>query len=239
MADDDVLPLEDDDDELGNRNARFCDRHFKKIVCITILVTLTVLILTITIVLPLSAFATSRLHTTYVRWGSSSCPDTYGTSKILSGLMAGHHTGNVTHYLGGTNFLCAPATNVQYSERPTAEMQDGNILVGTEYQNTIKPEVNHHNVPCAVCLVSGRTTTVMYPAMTSCPQGKEEYHGYLMGQYHDYTTYVCVDEHLEVYGDMKQPEDIAHLVHVEASCAGLTCPPYYDRKELSCVVCSI
>ena len=201
------------------------------------------LVLSLAIVLPVAAFATSRLHTTYVVWGSSTCPNTFGTSQILSGLMAGHRTAQTSDQLqfhGGTDFLCAPINNVQYNPRQSiGGVQNGNILVGTEYHNAIQPEVNHHNVPCAVCLVTSRTTTVMHPGMTSCPEGKMEYQGYLMGQYQDYSTYVCVDERMEMYMGTRHSEAISHLVHVEASCEGLPCSPYVDTKELSCVVCSI
>ena len=55
----------------------------------------------------------------------------------------------------------------------------------------------------------------------------------------EYSTYECVDVVMEtVIGSVKR-DNIAILVHVEASCDGLPCHPYMEEKELECVVCSI
>ena len=185
-----------------------------------------------------------KLSAIYTRWGNSSCPETPGKSvaRVYKGLMAGQQ--NMSgEAKGGTNFQCLPLDGVEYALPSQPGTQGENVIYGTEYSNTVKPDSNNHNVPCAVCLVSGRATIAMIPATTTCPQSwTREYYGYLMAQTNDYSTYECVDKGMEILAGTVHKENIALLAHVEASCnpgSGIECSPYIEGKELNCVVCSI
>ncbi len=178
----------------------------------------------------------AQFHTVYTRWGNSTCPHTEGTSTLYKGLMAGHHT----EINGGTNFQCLPQENVEYALPFSPGIQGNNTIYGAEYRASINPDSDLHNIPCAVCLVNGRTVTRMIPARTSCPPSwRREYYGYLMAQDRDYSTYECVDVGMEIVPGTAGQEGVAVLVHVEASCNGLPCHPYIEDKELTCVICSI
>ena len=102
--------------------------------------------------------------------------------------------------------------------------------------------VNNHNVPCAVCYVATRSVSLMIPAKTQCPTlWTLEYIGYLMTERlnHHRTMYECVDKDPESVPGLNafsDPRAIFHLV--EPYCNGLSCPPYDDDKELTCVVCT-
>ena len=60
-----------------------------------------------------------------------------------------------------------------------------------------------------------------------------------MAQDGDFSTYECVDVSMEIVPGTAKQENVAVLVHVEASCEGLPCNPYIEGKELNCVMCSI
>ncbi len=126
----------------------------------------------------------AQFHTVYTRWGNSTCPPTEGTSTLYKGLMAGHHTkpsNQITDYNGGTNFQCLPQENVEYALPSSPGIQGNNTIYGAEYRTSINPNSNLHNIPCAVCLVNGRTVTKLIPARTTCPSNlRREFYGYLM-----------------------------------------------------------
>ena len=77
-------------------------------------------------------------------------------------------------------------------------------LHGAEYQ-TYSPSPldssSDHNVPCALCEVTGRTNKILIPSLYECPSGwRREYYGYLMSGPYDQkggTQYTCVDKSLE------------------------------------------
>ena len=131
-----------------------------------------------------------------------------------------------------------------------SHVQVTNFVYGVEYDPAngqpldVNPDVNAHNVPCAVCMAVSRCSLLMIPGKTSYPVSwTTEYDGYLMsgGQGNNLpTTYECVD---------KDPESVPGLsagwssgsglfTHVEASCNGMACPPYVAGRELTCVVCT-
>ncbi|KAI8506570.1 hypothetical protein Bbelb_159970 [Branchiostoma belcheri] len=98
-----------------------------------------------------------------------------------------HHTG------GGSDHQCLPLEDVEWNN-PVAGNQHGSYMYGAEYRHNsdeyfstdnMESITNPHNydVPCSVCLVSGRSTHVMIPARLSCPRGwSMEYSGYLMSE---------------------------------------------------------
>ena len=95
--------------------------------------------------------------------------------------------------------------------------------------------------PCAVCYVGGRSTVLVVPARTQCPDGwTTEYAGYLVSESGDHSyrsSYVCWDEAPEVaLGGTSQNH--ALIYPVEVLCGSLPCSAYPTGRELTCIVCS-
>jgi len=122
-------------------------------------------------------------------------------------------------------------------------------LFNTVGGNSVFSEVNSGGTPlldkpapCAVCYVAGRSTILMVPARTQCPDGwTTEYTGYLVSEanYLDRkrTNYICWDEAPEVEtGGLNQAQ--SHVYPVEVKCGTLPCLDYISGRELTCVVCS-
>ena len=75
-----------------------------------------------------------------------------------------------------------------------------------------------------------------------CPDGWTNlYYGWLMGGYYSYaasTSYICVDVNPDVVIGEGASQNGALLHHIQVDCDyGIPCPPYDERRELSCVVC--
>ena len=171
---------------------------------------------------------------TYKRWGKSTCRS--GATLVYAG-----RTGS-SYYTkgGGANYICMP-NDPQYTLTWRPGIQGLSHVYGTEYE-TPPPgySVNQHDALCAVCYVAIKHTTVMIPAHTSCPTGwTREYHGYLVSEnYFARTMFVCVDTAMESVPGSQADVRGGHFYFVEAHCSGLSCPPYYNERELGCVVCS-
>lgn len=150
----------------------------------------------------------------------------------------------------GANYLCL-------SDQPTwdhySESNNNGITVtGVEY------EFSHHfndmtaffgtnvynaDVPCSLCR-SKRSINVMIPGRKDCyPGWTKEYSGYLVGAYpgfEDASEYVCLDRRPDMIPHSGNNDNDNILYFVEARCGkALACPPYFDNRELACVVCSI
>lgn len=74
-----------------------------------------------------------------------------------------------------------------------------------------------------------------------------EYTGYLVTDAtiwddHYRSTFECVDDNPEGVPGKGKVEDAAMFFHVSAQCSGKGglnyCPPYQEKRELSCVVCT-
>ncbi|KAI8502711.1 hypothetical protein Bbelb_194130 [Branchiostoma belcheri] len=179
----------------------------------------------------------------YVRWGRKTCPDSLGTEMVYSGVAGG------TWYDqsgGGTNYQCLP-TNPQWGRYLDGVDGYKAYMYGAEYQlGTNVPfgstSLHDNDVPCAVCYVPTRGSKLMIPARNTCPAGwTEEYHGYLMSEYHIHSgskEFVCVDEQPEVMPGGQANQDGALFYPVEARCGSLPCPNYEEGRELTCVVCT-
>ena len=119
-------------------------------------------------------------------------------------------------------------------------------LSETEYQVPGFGSINNHNVPCAVCYTSQRSSKLMIPGRITCPQSwTEEYEGYLMTERdhpnHKHTmVYECVDKNGEYApGGQGGNGHTARFNLVGAVCnAGLPCPPYVANRPITCVVCT-
>ena len=168
--------------------------------------------------------------TLYTRWGKSTCPQVAGIEPIYSGIAGGSF---FDHRGGGANYLCMPK-DPEYS--PT-------LCVWSPLQGG-----HNHNVPCAVCRVSTRSTVLMIPAKATCPSSwTREYYGYLMTAWRGdsntivgRTMFECVDRDQEsLPGGGHANTDGALFYHVETACNyGLPCPRYNLTQELNCVVCT-
>ena len=185
--------------------------------------------------------------TTYIRWGRKDCETITGTSLIYRGYAAGgwyNENGN------GVGPICLPAPDFQpleYNDFVQPGLQSlGGMLYGAEYQTNYfqhLSERNNYNIPCALCEVNGRTSTLMLPGLKSCPNGwTEEYHGYLMSNRYNYysqTQYTCVDEHMKGLKGTKANNNGLLLYTIEIANHPSLCPPFdCSGKELSCAVCT-
>ncbi len=178
---------------------------------------------------------------TYIRWGKTTCPSVPGTALVYHGMAAGSWFLNSG---GGANYLCIPY-NPQYSNY-LAGVQGHSPLYGTEYKlhgGPLSLSAHDHNVPCAVCYVSTRVSSLMLPARMECPTTWNlEYTGYLMSAYrtdgHYRTMFECVDQSPDKVLGSALSTDGALFYHVEANCNGLPCGPYDPQKELTCAVCT-
>ena len=177
----------------------------------------------------------------YTCWGRTTCPTGQGTQLLYAGRAGGTH---YEHSGGAANHLCLPndPDHLQYQSGVQGYARIG----GVEYQyNTHSPffSRNDNNIPCAVCYVATRSVTVMIPAKTRCPtHWTLEYVGYLMTDYHDHggrSMYECIDKDPESIPGLNAGNNPRALLQlVEPYCNGLSCPPYDDEKELTCVVCT-
>ena len=184
-------------------------------------------------------------ETVYTRWGRTTCPGN-NSDAVYSGYAGGSshvHTG------AAASMLCLPKDpDWDVGKYSDTKNDQAGLLYDTEYQEEGRSDLpfgrSHyqHDVPCVVCNVRGRSSTIMVPGKTRCHAGWTfEYSGYLMSGRYSHaaaTDYYCVD---------RQPEDVPGsiankngylLYFVEARCGSLLCPPYADGREFSCVVCT-
>jgi len=155
---------------------------------------------------------------------------------------------------GGGNFLCLP-DNPQWKNYINGHQHTADIS-GIEYElfnsgrlrNNIFSESNNDGsplldkpAPCAVCYVGGRSTILMIPAKTQCPDGwTTQYAGYLGSEARangHRSSYVCWDEAPEVAAGATA-QNQALVYPVEVICGSLPCSIYLTGRELTCIVCS-
>ncbi len=159
---------------------------------------------------------------------------------MYDGIVAGSY---VDQTGGGANYLCMPH-NPQYGTFLPG-VQGISPIHGAEYQTNgggpLSSNNHDHNVPCAVCFVSTRVTSLMLPARIECPSSWIlEYTGYLMTNAYSQqrAMFECVDQNPDRIPGSAPNNDGALFYHVEATCNGLPCGPYDPQKELTCVVCT-
>ena len=177
---------------------------------------------------------------TYIRWGRTRCPNITGTNLVYNGRAAKSFFNQKG---GGSNYQCLP-NNPEYGGYASG-VQNSSPIYGVEYKRNgdspFPSSLHDGNVPCAVCHVSTRSAVLMIPAWRHCPSGwTVEYTGYLMTQHYTHTkaTYECVDMNAESIPGSSAQTDGGLFYHVEATCNGLSCPPYDVQKELTCAVCT-
>eukprot|EP00058_Branchiostoma_floridae_P027478 XP_002612969.1 hypothetical protein BRAFLDRAFT_74754 [Branchiostoma floridae] len=175
-------------------------------------------------------------------------------------MAAGAH---YTHAGGGANYLCLPK-DPEWGNHQDGFSGTNSYLYGAEYETYNQPPfvgtyicicvledsrfsrykrsgLHDHDVPCAVCHVSGRSAHLMIPGRKTCKGDGwvAEYSGYLMAEYHGHprTEWVCMDSEPEK-GGTPVNQNGALFYTVEGRCGVLECPPYVDGREITCVVCT-
>ena len=161
----------------------------------------------------------------------------------LTGIMGGE---SHTHYGGGVNYLCLP-NNPKYDKYKNGVQYSGYVY-GAEYEvsqyngNPFKKSLHNHEALCVVCFAKARGSMLMMPARNDCPSGwTEEYHGYLMTEYHGHRKsrdYICVDGDPESVAGTGADKNGALLYPVQGQCGSLPCGPYVAGRELTCAVCT-
>ena len=89
--------------------------------------------------------------------------------------------------------------------------------------------LHDHDVPCAVCHVTTRSSQMMIPGRNMCPAGwTREYKGYLMAERRDHhrTMYTCMDEDPDYTRGTHAIVNGALFYFVEGYCGSLPCKPY-------------
>ena len=178
--------------------------------------------------------------TVYVRWGHDQCPST--AQLVYSGRAGGTY---YSHAGGGSNTQCLPLDPNFLPEIKGRQTYRG-YMYGAEYKidtDSSSPIHGRHStdVPCAVCHVSNRTAVYMVPAKYTCPSGwTREYYGYLMSDYksHYRTEFNCIDNAIKPVPGSSTSHNGLIFLPIEGRCGSLPCPPYDEKKELSCAVCT-
>lgn len=162
---------------------------------------------------------------TFVRWGSSSCPGS--SSLIYSGVVGGAPL--YSYAGGGSNYLCLTMSPVHGYQSTSYQA----YMYGTQYEDD-------RNALCAVCRAN-LATTIMVPGTYNCPSGwTEQYYGYLMAQYYHYyaSEFICVDYRKEGRSVSSNSAG-SYLYYTLTECGTLPCGPYIDNTAMRCVVCSL
>ncbi|PVD29548.1 hypothetical protein C0Q70_08799 [Pomacea canaliculata] len=167
----------------------------------------------------------------FVRWGSSTCPDS--SVLVYSGEVGGSY---YTFPGAAVNYLCLPLSNVTLSDITVNNFAH---LYGGEYETL---DGHYQKDPmCAVCR-SSRANNVMIPATTVCPSGwTSEYSGWLMAgdPHHSAASeFICVDSKMEERIGSEKDNNGKLLYYTSTVCGSLPCPPYVNGKRVTCVVCS-
>ncbi len=182
----------------------------------------------------------------YTRWGRTKCPCTSGTKMVYKGLTAGN-----PHLQpgGGANYLCITEDPEYLTSTVPKYMYSANDLAlsyqyESEYQSG-SGSLHNQNIPCAVCHTSQRSSKLMIPGKTTCPQSwTEEYEGYLMAErdhnrHQNSKVYECVDKDGEAVPGQIENDSGARFTMVGAVCnVGLPCPPFIANRPITCVVCT-
>ena len=185
-------------------------------------------------------------------------------------LLTGYAAGPMeTEGGSGSNLLCVPAHpewitsgGSPADDRDSERGELVGVMYGRDvynlfsYENNGNANVHGHLAPCVVCHVTGRSSVLMIPAMTQCPNDwAMEYSGILMSGPNDSrrthsqlplnqlkrNTYECWDgapESIALPRQVPRSYDRATVVPVEVICGMLPCDSYATGQDVNCVVCS-
>lgn len=163
---------------------------------------------------------------------------------LYSGVAAGPDYGDNG---GGSNLLCLTDEPIFLGYTAGRDENRGHVL-GSEFQTPNAPSDSifgglfDHNSPCAACYTSERSNQIMIPGTINCTASwTREYYGYLMtgDDSHNRISHVCVDVDTVSVPDSAANDFGVLLTFAEVFCTdGISCPPYEDGYELTCVVCT-
>ena len=182
---------------------------------------------------------------TYTRWGRTSCPNDTEAQLVYSGRAGGT---NYNAQGGSAERICLP-DDPDYipGSIDLSSFEFKGVVQGVElhvnYGVPGSPLQHLHlqNAPCAVCDVPTRARAIMVPAKITCPPSwTREYYGYLMSEHGGYhrSSYSCLDIDPESIPGADDQTDPSIFFHTVTDCNGLSCPPYENNRQLSCVVCT-
>ncbi|XP_027050862.1 short-chain collagen C4-like [Pocillopora damicornis] len=186
----------------------------------------------------------------FIRWGRSVCPSRTGAELVYEGRVAGWRP---TGEGGGADYLCMPldplylksSSSGSNSRVPFFGVKYGHVEDLFMRKGRRGPHISYLGVPCAMCRVQQRGSSMMYPGTNVCPNGfwTREYHGYLMTDTNNNTRpeYICVDADatgVKVPSNKRQAGK-ALLTSVQGQCGVLPCPYYEQDRELTCAVCTM
>ena len=165
----------------------------------------------------------------------------YFTLSVYTGYVGGPY---YSHKGGGSNYVCL--TRDPIYERYQSRLQGSYARIyGAEYETystgIFSSGLHDHDVPCAVCRVTRRTSQMMIPGRNVCPAGwTREYKGYLMAEKYDHhrSMYTCVDSYPDYTRGSHVDRNGALFYFVEGRCGSLPCKPYIAGRELTCAVCT-
>ena len=160
---------------------------------------------------------------------------------MYQGFVAGSHWTEA----GSAEYLCLHE-QPQFLETTPGVQTERAYIYGTEYRALENPpafsDIVHNNAPCAVCYTPARTAQITIPGRTSCPPSwTREYNGYLMTDRFPHKSSrvpLCVDKSAQAIPGSSQADVTSLLLFIETRCEGISCPPYSDGAELTCVVCT-
>ena len=153
--------------------------------------------------------------------------------------MAGHSTGDLICLPEEPQWKNYTTNDIRYSATAYAipYYLHGNDSSFFSTVNTGGRQLQSNPVPCAVCYVPQRSTSVMMPASTNCPVGwTQEYDGYIVANSVSGSSYICVDKAPEVTNGDSNSSYGVRVVKVQ--CGVLPCSTYLNYRELACVVCT-
>ena len=140
---------------------------------------------------------------TYTRLGRTSCPSDTEAQLVYSGRTGGT---NYNARGGSAERICLPDNpdyipgSIDISPSPAnhfkSVVQGAELHVNYGVPGNLLQHLHYQNVPCAVCFVPVRSTTIVVPAKTVCPSSwTREYYGYLMTENDGYyrSLYGCLD----------------------------------------------
>ncbi|XP_061178462.1 uncharacterized protein LOC133187120 [Saccostrea echinata] len=176
----------------------------------------------------------------YTRWGKPICPS--NAKLVYSGFAGGSHYNSKG---AAVDPLCLPK-DPEWGNYIDGKDGAKAYVYGAEYETSTftsrYASLNHHDVPCAVCLVQNRSIVKVFPARKNCYKGWNlEYQGYLMAGYNNHqagTTYKCMDKNPDTLPGGHSIKYGSLFYFVEGRCGSLKCPPYVEGRELVCAVCS-
>jgi len=174
-------------------------------------------------------------------YGHDQCPST--AQLMYSGRAGGSYW---SHSGGGSNPQCLPLDPNFLQSISGGQFRA--LMYGAEYSTVTDSNSYLHgrhdtDVPCAVCYVTQRSTVYVLPAKYTCPSGwTREYYGYLMAQYHTaghyHNEYTCIDASFKSVPGSAANQNGMVFFFTEGRCGSLPCPPYDEKRELSCAVCT-